>query len=123
MSFVRPRQTPMRPARETTVWAVGSRVFVNCPGERGRLVGLTVSEDAGSRPVGTLGDGVEVEVLAWRPRGAGGTRYRVRACGDEVAGWVATHDLRATAVAPPREPAPAPAVPPVSTGRRFGDRA
>jgi hypothetical protein len=67
-------------------------------------------------------DGVEVVVMAWRPRGSAGTRYRVR--GDDGAdGWLHAANLRTTLAAPP------PALEPVDRGavpapapRRFGER-
>ena len=53
----------------------------------------------------SLGDGAEVEILAWRPLGARGTRYRVRAQEDGHEGWLAADALRQTAVAVANEPA------------------
>src|SRR5262249_58845287 len=48
-----------------------------------------------SRPPGKdLADGTEVEILAWRPRGFHGTRYRVRATRDGLEGWLAVDNLR-----------------------------
>jgi hypothetical protein len=71
-----------------------------------------------------LSDGVEVEVVAWRPRVAGDARYRVRASSNGVDGWLAGDNLRRT---PEPLPAPAPAVAPPAPAteageRRFGQR-
>jgi len=123
MSSSRARFIPSRPWRTGTVWAVGRRVFVHCPNGFARGVDLTISED-GETLAGSLLDGSEVEVLAWRPRGASGTRYRVRAR-DGVVGWLATNELRATLVAPPlpREATPAAGVVASSApATRFGAR-
>ena len=75
----------------------------------------------------SLADGAEVEILAWRPPGARGTRYRVRAQQDGHEGWLAADALRQTAIAPPNEPAPQakPVVqspPSRDTHRKFGQR-
>jgi hypothetical protein len=102
MSSARPRFMSSRPWRTGTVWAVGRRVFVHCPSGNTRAVRLTTSED-GDDPAGSLVDGSEVEVVAWRPRGAAGTRYRVRGS-DGLTGWLSTTELRGTMVAPPPPP-------------------
>ena len=113
-----------RPSGSSTpVLAVGQRVFVNCPGDRTGSVVLT--DTSGQVPSSSLADGVEVEVLEWRPRGAGGTRYRVRAGRDGADGWLHASNLRTVLVPPPaaepRTP-PQPAADTASTGRRFGQR-
>lgn len=104
MPFVPPR-TPMspRPSRSTgPVLSVGRRVFVNCSGGSNRRVTLT--DDIGQTALGTLTDGIEVEVIAWKPRG-GGTRYRVKHHKDGLEGWLSVDELRVT-------PRPASATPP-----------
>jgi len=123
MSFMRPRSLPIRPSRKDTVWPVGSRLYVNCASDENRGVGLTATADDGSVHVMSLTDGVEVEVRAWRPRGAAGTRYCVSACAEGVSGWLASGALRATRVAaPPAERPPAPPLAPQAAhGRRFGE--
>ena len=74
--------------------AVGRRVLVNCA-----TVGTPV-------PL----DGTEVEILGWKPRAAGGARYRVRTITDQSEGWLAGMNLR---------PVPTPtAVPPKTKQRR-----
>jgi hypothetical protein len=112
MPFVPPR-TPIspRPSRSTgPVLSVGRRVFVNCPGGSSRRVTLT--DDIGQAAVGTLTDGIEVEVIAWKPRG-GGTRYRVRHQKDGLEGWLGVDELRVTP-RPASAAAPAAATPPAS---------
>lgn len=79
------------------VLAVGATVFVNCaPGD----TAVVLTDDAGLPISSGLMDGSEVQVLAWRPRGAAGTRYRVRVRRDGADGWVGARQLRATASAP-----------------------
>jgi len=116
MTFVPSRRQPMRPPREScTVFAVGQRAFVHGPAVAGRLVTLT--DQHGTIPQTALEDGVEVQVLAWRPRGSSGTRYRVREA-TGVDGWLAADELRTTAVRPP-EAAPEPPSA-MQYGRPFG---
>lgn len=52
-----------------------------------------------------LGADVEVEIVAWRPRGLQGRRYRVRSLADGVEGWVDGPQVRALPPPPsPRRP-------------------
>ena len=97
MAFVpssRPRSA--RPRSPRLVLAVGQRAFVHAPGGTSRLVSLTNGD--GIPGATALCDGTEVEVLAWRPRGSTGTRYRIRHRSDGADGWVAAEELRTTAV-------------------------
>jgi hypothetical protein len=99
MSFQpRPRFTN-RSARTTTdvVLAVGQTVFVHCaPGD----IAVVLTDEAGIPISAGLADGSEVRVLAWRPRGSTGTRYRVRVRRDGADGWLGARQLRVTAEAP-----------------------
>jgi hypothetical protein len=61
-------------------------------------------DERGTTTAGGLGDGTEVEVLAWRPRGSAGTRYRVRARENGSDGWLGADELRKTAVRPAPTP-------------------
>ena len=113
------------------VFAVGRRVYVACSKDRAARVALT--DDAGVSALANVTDGTEVEILAWRPLGSAGTRYRVRSTRDGLEGWLAVGNLRGTLVpeaAAPAQPAPsdtasAPrrAEQSGSSGRRFGQRA
>jgi hypothetical protein len=78
------------------VFAVGRRVFVACSGAS--LAGVTLTDDSGASAGGSLRDGAEVEIIAWRPLGSQGTRYRVRSSRG-VEGWLGVADLRSTKVA------------------------
>lgn len=129
MSFQPPRgpMPSMRPSRSTgPVLSVGRRVFVHCPGTPGRTIELT--DEAGRAGGSTLTDGAEVEILAWRPRGSGGTRYRVQAKEAGIEGWLGVDNLRpGLTPAPPAAPAAARTVAaPVAAsnggGRKFGQR-
>ena len=128
MAFIRsrqrvaPRQRPVQ-----VVLAVGQRVFIHRHDDPSRAVTLT--DEHGTPAAAYLRDGAEVEIVAWRPRGATGTRYRVRHHSDGSDGWLAADELRTTAVRPaPVEPIAAPQSPSPSSGgyhgagRPFGSR-
>ena len=104
------------------VLAVGRHVFVNGPLDASRPVLLTDGYGKCPATVG-LRDGAEVEVLAWRPRGSAGTRYRVRDQADGADGWLRADELRTTAIRPPLTvvPAESSAASPYAVGPRpFG---
>src|SRR5262249_28092663 len=106
MGFFQNSSARLTVRRRTAVFAVGRRVYVAALGERPTHVALT--DDAGADARTRLADGTEVEVLAWRPRGSGDTRYRVRATRNGLEGWLAVDNLRGTqsAVSAPTEPPP-----------------
>src|SRR5262249_13377595 len=113
---------------QASVFAVGRRVYVACAGDGLAQVALT--DDAGTDARTRLAGGTEVEILAWRPRGLHGTRYRVRATRVGLEGWLAVDNLRSTPsacsapIAPPAaaaDPAPC-ATASGDPGRRFGQR-
>jgi len=119
----RGQSVPRPPSRSIPVIAVGRRVFVNCPGNRWGSVGL-VDERGKVLSAVHLADGVEVEVVAWRPRGAGDALYRVRTPSDGADGWLPAANLRRVLVpVPASEPSPTPETPITDAGgRRFGQR-
>jgi hypothetical protein len=87
------RVPTLRPPRASgPILSVGRRVFVNCRRTDTRSVPLT--DDDGRMDRLSLPDGAEVEILAWKPRGSGGPRYRVHAMRDGVEGWLGADDLR-----------------------------
>ena len=104
-----------------SVFAVGRRVYVACAGDR--LAHVALTDEAGADAHSRLADGTEVEILAWRPRGSHGTRYRVRATRDGREGWLAVDNLRGTpaAVSAPVAPAPAATDPAPSRTTASGD--
>jgi|SRR5689334_11462923 len=111
---------PSPEAKERPTLSVGSRVLVAARGGSDRGVALT--DDGGTSVVATLPDGTEVEVLAWRPRRGGDTRYLVAPRGGPE-GWLGASCLRPrpVAVVPKRiEPAPAskPAAAPAAASAR-----
>jgi len=124
MPFHPPRFPTTRPLRGAgPVLSIGRRVFVNCPRDgAGRVL---LADDAGRTEATSLADGAEVEILAWRPRGSGGTRYRVHSMRDGLEGWLAAENLRACRL-PVSPESPLPATPPRAqagdTRRRFGQR-
>ena len=119
----RNRPVPRPPARSTPVMAVGQRVFVNTAGSHSGSVTLT---DVSGKIASTvhLADGVEVEVIAWRPGGASDTRYRVREPRG-ADGWLPAENLRSmpARLPPPEPPASAQARSVADAGGRpFGQR-
>jgi hypothetical protein len=94
---------PPRARSSTPVLAVGHRVLVSCPGNGAH--GVTLTDSDGTTPVATLADGAEVEIVAWQPRGAGGTRYRIKATSGGLQGWLAAANLRPRPL-PPEPPRP-----------------
>ena len=99
------RKRAVRPAvKVPVVLAVGRHVFVNGSLDPSRAVVFT--DEYGKIPTTTrLQDGAEVEVLAWRPRGSAGPRYRVRNQANGADGWLGANELRTTANRLPAEPA------------------
>jgi hypothetical protein len=128
-SFQRSFRVAAAVRRHVSVFAVGRRVYVASSG--GRLAHVALTDDAGADARTHLADGAEVEILAWRPRGFGDTRYRVRSTHNGLEGWLAVDNLRGTqsAVSAPTEPPPSatgpgPLCAPESgdSARRFGRR-
>ena len=118
-----PLRAPAAVRIRVSVFAVGRRVYVACGGDRS--AGVTLTDDSGTRPLASLGDGTEVAILAWRPAWAGTTRYRVRATASGLEGWLPVGNLRSTeAVISPaptaaaRRPAPVRAGESGEAGRR-----
>jgi hypothetical protein len=129
-SFQTSFRAPASSRKRTSAFAVGRRVYVACSREHPPQIALKDDAGAVTRSGGSLRDGTEVEILAWRPRGFGETRYRVRSTGTGLEGWLAGDNLRATlvAVAPPQETAPSAVASDTQragfadTHRRFGQR-
>ena len=119
----RNRSVPRLPSRKIPVIAVGQRVFVNCPASPSGSV-ILADENGKVRTTTHLADGVEVEVVAWRPRVAGDAHYRVRAPSNGADGWLAAGNLRRTLVPLPAPEAPTAPPTPVADPdrRRFGQR-
>jgi hypothetical protein len=97
-AFVRAR--PPFGRQRGPILAVGWRVVVTCPGGGSNCVTLTDME--GTTPLATVADGLEVEILAWQPFGAGGIRYRVLSVKGGVEGWLGAASLRPSQL--PRSP-------------------
>src|SRR5437867_12841118 len=124
MGFPRgPLRAPAPVRIRVAVFAVGQRVYVACADERPARV--TLMDEAGTRPLTSLGDGTEVAIVAWRPGWAGATRYRVRATDSGLEGWLPVGNLRSTEAAtalptPAVGAAPLRVGEPAESGRRFG---
>ena len=93
-------QPPPRP-KEGPVLAVGGRALVTAQGSSSDRVTLT--DDGGTSALATIPDGVEVEIVAWRPR-RGATRYRVVSPDGRFDGWVGAANLKACPAPPPPAP-------------------
>jgi hypothetical protein len=93
---VRPPATP----KDRAVLAVGWRVVVTC--RNGGSDRVTLTDDSGTSALATVADGVEVEIVAWRPRRGGDTRYRVVSTKGGVEGWLGAASLQ------PRQLPPSP---------------
>ena len=124
MSFQRANRFPSFPSappspgsKAPPVLGIGSRVLV--ASRSGRSGQVTLTDDAGTSAVATVGDGVEVEILAWRPRRGGETRYRVASTSGGVEGWLGVTSLRPRQPSPSAKPASAAAP---SKGRERGTR-
>ncbi len=91
------------------VLAVGWQAIVT--GRAGAASSVVLTDDDGTTPLGTLAAGLEVEILAWRPYGANGTRYRVLSRKGGIEGWIGAASLTASRPLPPPK-RPAPAAPP-----------
>jgi len=103
-SGVRPPPT----AKAAPVLGVGSRALV--VSGNGRSHAVTLTDDAGTQALATIADGAEVEILAWRPRRGGETRYRVVSTSGGTEGWLGAGSLQARP-APPPPPQPVGAAP------------
>src|SRR5262249_59442957 len=88
------------------VLSVGARALVT---PLAGMSAVTLTDDNGMATGQALAPGVEVEVIAWRPGGRNGNRYRGRSGVDGAEGWIGG------GMGPPRPPAkppPPPAKPP-----------
>lgn len=101
-------QPPPRP-KEGPVLAVGGRALVTVA-QGSSSDRVTLTDDGGTSALATIPGGVEVEVVAWRPR-RGATRYRIVSPDGRFDGWVGAANLKACP-APPPPKLVAPAEPP-----------
>jgi hypothetical protein len=90
------------------VIAIGQRVFVNCAASGDS--GMLFLGDESGKTISTqrVTDGLEVEVIAWRPRGTNETRYRIKVLSTGADGWLSADNLRKLLV---------PLPPPASVGQ------
>src|SRR5262249_42843256 len=102
-SRLRPSGTMQPPSapqkKEDPILAVGRLAVVTCRSEKSDRGTLT--DENGTAALAPVADGVEVEILAWRPRRGGGTRYRVVPTKGGVEGWVGAASLKAREIPPP----------------------
>jgi hypothetical protein len=71
---------------------------------------VTLTDDGGTSALATISDGVEVEIVAWRPR-RGATRYRVVSKDGRFDGWVGAANLKPCPLPPPPKPVALPETP------------
>jgi hypothetical protein len=76
-------------------------VFVSCPESSDSGTLLLGDETGKVTSAHRVADGLEVEVIAWRPRGTNDTRYRVRVPSTGADGWLPADNLRKLLVPPP----------------------
>lgn len=83
------------------VLGVGWRVLVTTGASALPSVGLM---DAMGNAVGSVADGAEVEILAWRPGRSVDPRYRVRSVSDRAEGWIEAANLaqKQSSLVPPK---------------------
>ena len=123
MAFVPSFRRPPPRRFKTPVFAVGSRMYVTCT-ER-RQTRVTLTDDDGATSVASATDGAEVDIVAWRPNGSHGTRYRVRSFEGGFEGWLPALNLRRSLSPislPPTRPAPACRENALDSGHRSGLR-
>lgn len=96
--FARNPPSTTGPGKRGPVLAVGRRVLVCARGA------ATLTENDGTTAVGSIADGVEVELLAWQPWAAGGPRYRVLSMATRVEGWIGANNLKPRPVPPSSQP-------------------
>lgn len=109
----RARSKPPSSRRPLPVIAIGQHVFVNCT-ERSQPAALFLGDETGKVvSAQRVTDGLEVEVVAWRPRAANETRYRVRVLSTGADGWLPAENLRKLLVPLPASPSQAE---PLATG-------
>ncbi len=98
-SFPAARSRPSRISDGGPVLAVGRRVHVQCPSGAGQVA---LTDALGTTVLAPIAEGLEVEILAWQPSWAGGTRYRVLCKSAGIEGWLGAASLKVTE--PPRLP-------------------
>jgi len=86
-----PGVSPPPSAKVRPVLGVGWRVIVTCGG--GGDDRVTLTDATGESALATVADGVEVEILAWRPCRGGDSRYRVVSTSG-VEGWLGGASLQ-----------------------------
>src|SRR5262245_48308145 len=102
------------------VLSVGARALVT---PLAGMSAVTLTDDNGMATGQALAPGVEVEVIAWRPGGRNGNRYRVRSVVDGAEGWIGGDMVQPRPQPnPPRRPTKLPAghLPPGGRAGRGG---
>jgi len=112
---------PKTSRAQTPPFSVGRRATVEH--DRARAIGLDtvlLTDESGTETLRMLGDGQEVEMLAWRLSWQQGPRmlYRVSCLGDGAVGWVRAELLRAMPAASQSQSSARPAAPRTAPPRR-----
>jgi len=100
---------PTRP-KSGPVVAIGSRAIVTRAA--GGVEPVTLTDHKGTSAVLTLRPGAEVEIVAWQPHRASGTRYRVRATDGAGEGWLEGSSLTPIVLPPTPKKPPVAVAPP-----------
>jgi hypothetical protein len=95
---------PRRPS-SGPVYAVGH--IATIAGSAGDAQDVRLMDASALVSHGTVARGARVEILAWQPSAADGTRYRVRSSSDGIEGWVDARQLRMDTPPSPARPASA----------------
>jgi len=104
-----PRHSSKQSGDGRPVLAVGRRVLTT--GAEG-ATGVALSDENGIPTGASVALDAEVEIVAWRPRGPNGARYRVRCAAQGLEGWLDAPSVRARPVPPAPVRVPSAVVPP-----------
>jgi len=101
MQFGKRSRAPVPPKpKSPATLSVGRHAFVNRAASLTQKLGdVPLTDESDTQTLGTMADGLEVEILGWRQRPS--VRYNVRCVSSGTEGWVLANYLRAS-----RDPLP-----------------
>jgi hypothetical protein len=83
------------------VLAVGRHAWLHLPTGAADGEFTPFGQEKKTSPADTLSDGQEVEIIAWRPTGAGGVAYQIQRLSDRREWWAPATCLRVSVAAAP----------------------
>jgi len=101
---------PQSGAKSVPTIGVGWRAVVRSGGSPN----VTLTDEAGIATLANVADGIEVEILAWRPTRGGEARYRVVTTSGGVEGWLGAAKLQRREIPFVPKPVAAAPSPPVA---------